>query len=131
MSSSSLAIKVTRGTVGVNVRTREDPGRSGPGPVAVCRLLADRRGCGGEDREVAVLLAGSRRVVGIADVGDVDGVQPAGAVAQFVTGELAPDIGEVDAVIAGRGLQDAVQDVDALVERLVVPAAQAYADRDG
>src|ERR1700722_4815129 len=53
------------------------------------RLLADRLGCGGEHREVTVGLAGRGRVIGGVNVEDLDGVQPAGAVAQFMTRELS------------------------------------------
>jgi hypothetical protein len=48
------------------------------------RSLADRLGGGGEHREVTVGLTGRGRVVGGVNVEDIDGVQPARAVAQFV-----------------------------------------------
>ena len=72
------------------------------------RLLVDRRGGGGEYREVSVGLAGRGRVVGRVNVEYLDGVQPARGVAQFMAGELGADVGEVEAGVVGRGLDDAV-----------------------
>src|SRR6185312_11377333 len=53
------------------------------------RLLAGLGGRGAEDGQVAALLAGRGRVIGVAD-GESDGVQPAGAVTELVPGELGP-----------------------------------------
>ena len=61
-------------------------------------------------------------------MGQGDGVQPAGAVAQLVAGELGAHVGERVAVVRRGGLQHAVQVVDAVVERLVVGAGQAEAE---
>ena len=59
----------------------------------LARLLAGLRGRGGQDREVAVLLAGRGRVVRVAD-GQGDRIEPAGAVAQLMAGELGANVGE-------------------------------------
>jgi branched-chain amino acid transport system ATP-binding protein len=48
----------------------------------------------GEHGLVTLFLAGGGGVVGVADVEDVHRVQPVGAVAEFVPGELAPDVRE-------------------------------------
>jgi hypothetical protein len=84
-------------------------------------LLTDLGGHGAEDGQVAALLAGRGRVVGVAD-GEGNGVQPAGAVAELVPGELGTHVGERGAVLRRGGLQRAVQGVDAVVERLMVGA---------
>src|ERR1700722_5835267 len=86
------------------------------------RLLADRLGGGGEHREVTVGLAGRGRVVRGVNVEDIDGVQPACAVAQFMACELSADVGEVEAGVACRGLDDAVHVVDAVVKGLMIAA---------
>src|SRR5579864_6391698 len=85
-------------------------------------------GGGAEGGQVTVRLAGGGRVIRAADR-DGERVEPAGAVAQLVTGELRPRVGEHGAGTRRRGREYAVEVVDAGVDCLVVAAAQADADR--
>src|SRR6185437_9563325 len=72
---------------------------------------------GAEHRQVATGLAGGSRVVGLADVAEVQRVQPVVARAQLMADEVAPDVPVAEVgVAADRGLDDAVHQVDALVD---------------
>jgi hypothetical protein len=85
-------------------------------------------GRGGERRLVRVRLAGRRRMERIAEVKDVDPVQPAACVADLVTGESAPDVAEYITVPGGSRLQLAVQFVGGSIEVLAIGRAQPDAD---
>jgi hypothetical protein len=81
-------------------------------------------GRGGECRFVRVCLAGRRRVVGLAEVQQVDCVQPAAGIADLVTGEGAPDVGEDIAMAPRCGPELSVKLVRGRVEVLPVGGAQ-------
>jgi hypothetical protein len=108
--------------------TRGQPHRESLRVEGAGFLLADARGGRAEDRQIAAALAGRGRVVGLADVQEVEGVQPGGAVADLVTGELGADVREGGVVVGGGCRNHAVQVVDARVDCGVVGAGQANAN---
>jgi len=84
---------------------------------------------GGEGRQEAAGLPGRGRVVRLGQVGEVEGVQPVGAAAaQLVGEEVVAHVREGEAVLTGRGLLDAVEEVDALVDLRVRRGGQPDAE---
>jgi hypothetical protein len=77
-----------------------------------------------EGRLVRARLSGGRGVVGLADVKDVNRVQPAAGIADLVTGERSPDVAENVAVPSGCGPQLPVKLVGGRVEVRAVGCAQ-------
>ena len=106
--------------VRTDVGPRSLPGAPDPGTLP---------GRGGKRRLVPMRLADRRRVVGLAEVQQVDRVQPAAGVADLVTGEGAPDVGKDIAIAPSCRLQLSVELVRGSVE--VLPVGRAQPDTCG
>ena len=119
-----VVVLAISGQWGVQVDAGRRPAAGGAAdPGTLCRVRWLPSGSG-EHRFVGVCLARSRRVVRLADIQQVDRVQPAAGIADLVSGKRGPDVTEDVGVPASCGPQLTVKFIRGSVKVLAVRCAQ-------